>query len=126
MDNGATPFAGSVECTTHSTGICRPQAIERFSHRNPKDRKRSVRAKLDGNEASFARAGLKKRGAISVSHEVESPLAADINPTAHDRNNRILARNNKLRAAVRGDDAPVSRGEAVWAFKHPKGFDIRS
>ena len=85
-----------------------------------------MRAKLDGNEASFARAGLKKRGAISVSHEVESLLAADINPAARDRNNRILARNNELRAAVRGDDAAVSRGEAVWAFKHPKGFDIRS
>ena len=29
------------------------------------------------------------------------------------------------RKTVRGDDAAVSRGEAVWAFKHPKRFDIR-
>src|SRR5262249_33096658 len=87
------------------------------------DGKCSLGAELDGDEGRLVGTRSKGCRAVAVAEEVDLPFVADVAAAARNRNDRIFARDDQLRAAVGRDDAAIAHRQADRTLEDPQRLD---
>ena len=83
-----------------------------------------MRRKFDPDKGGFSRTGADKGRAVLIPDEIQSLLATNLESAPGYGLQRVLVRNNELRAAIRRCQAHVRGRHSNRAFEHPGRLNV--